>query len=535
MRQIQKLKEVTMKNRRILLAFLILTLSIVAGGMIERNVFAAETWNGGGNGSSSDQSGGGGSNGSGNRCSGNSCNSIIHSSATGWVKMTVTEPNMAIYSPGVNYGSTYVDSATYTTGNAAVGSTYYMHAMFATREGDIKGADGVTRHVRPGDVVAYIPMNGIMTKSGKLDTAWAASFLGGHSKGRYGIPESQVMAVYDKMVASGLLSADLRDVASFLFTGFGGLEGAKTLSEADLAKLIQQLCATGICDLPKQDQREPLPSCHEGSHAGWTEGNAYVKNMTKGESWMQGGTTWARPGDSVRFKIDYCWGVGAVGGTIGNPSSPWAIFPGGAATRKFGSVDEVWFSISAQRSAKYLFGQHEQVISGGSNDRKNNLLNPHMDTIGATGVPFSNNDVEKTGDYAFYVLSPSSKDEGTYNCQIFDFSPHWVPFGYQIPGVATGGCGAISGNGGNMSDVGTSISQTIKYNYATAWQMYKRTETGECIRQCTHDPEGAVPYIDGKEVRNINILNMLDEGNTNKYGQEFPSLATALGAQREWG
>lgn len=525
-----------MKSKRILLTFLIVALSIVACGAVGYNTFASmkPTWNGGG-GPGSDQSGGGGSNGSGNRCSGNSCNSIIHSSATGWVALTVTEPNMAIYSPGVNYGSTYVDSATYTTGNAAVGSTYYMHAMFATREGDIKGADGVTRHVRPGDVVAYIPMNGIMTKSGKLDTAWAANFLGGHSKGRYGIPESQVMAVYDKMVASGLLSADLRDVASFLFTGFGGLEGAKTLSEADLAKLIQQLCATGMCDIPKRDQFEPLPSCHEGSHAGWTEGNAYVKNMTKGESWMRGGTTWARPGDTVRFKIDYCWGVGAVGGSLGNPSSPWAIFPGGAATRKFGSVDEVWFSISAQRSAKYLFGQHEQAISGGSNDRKNNLLNPHMDTIGATGVPFSNNDVEKTGDYAFYVLSPSSKDEGTYNCQIFDFSPHWVPFGYQIPGVATGGCGAISGNGGNMSDVGTSISQTIKYNYATAWQMWKHEESGNCQPTCTYQDENPPMGRDGVPTFDENNLNTLNENNMNVYTNEFPSLQAARSTPGDWG
>ncbi|MBR2864261.1 hypothetical protein IKE88_01790 [Candidatus Saccharibacteria bacterium] len=527
-----------MKSRRIIFTLLILACSIIGGGIIGRNVFARETWNGYG-GPGSDQTGGSGGNGSGSRCSGNSCNSIIHSSATGWVAVPVTSPNMPIYSPGVSYGSTYVESSTYYTGNAAVGSTFYMHAMFATRDGMIRDGNGNVRYVKAGDVVSYIPMNGIIDKNGKLDTAWAASFLGGHSKGLYGIPESQVMAVYDQMVARGMIK-DARDIAAFMMTGFGGLlDGAEELSDAELAllleELIKMLCEAGQCELNPPGSGEPLPSCNEGSHAGWAEGNAYVKNMTKGESWMQGGTTWARPGDTVRFKIDYCWGVGAVGGSLGNPSSPWAIYPGGAATHEFGTVDEVWFAISAVRSEKYLFGEHERAISGGSNNKKNLLTNPHMDTIGATGVDFSNSDVEKTGNYAFLVLSPSSKDEGTYNCQIFDFSPYWVPFGYQVPGVATGGCGAISNNGGNMSDVGYSLSQTIRYNYATAWQMWKHEETGVCISQCTHDPEGAVPYIDGKQVRNLDDLNKLDENNSNAYPDKFPSLQAARSTPGKWG
>ncbi len=521
-----------MKKTRFLILLFTITISAAVFSLISHDTFAAT--NCGSNAGGHDQSCGGDGSSKTRTCHNNSCNSVVYSKATGWEKVTVPASGQ-VYAPSLKYGGIDYAGGNIPTGNAAVGANYYLHAVYAAADGYVT-LDGNRTYVTKGQFLTYIPVGGFPKADGSYDKAFAAAFLGGHSNGQYGaLSDAQVRSIYNAMVAAGKISGDTQFMAEWL--GFGGLDNPMALSQVELADLLQMLCDAGFCDTTDKPP-VPVPSCHEGSHAGWTEGHAYVQNMTKGEGLQEGATTWARPGDTVRFAIDYCWGVGAVGGSLGNPSSPWAIYPGGHAVTKFGVVNEVWFAISAERNANYLFGENEKAISGGSNNKKNLLTNPHQSLIGNTGVDFSNNDVDATSDYAFVTMSPSMKgaDQSKYNCQIFDFSPYWVDFGYQVPGVATGSCSAIANNGGNMSDVGHSISQTIRYNYATAWQMWKHIEDGVCVTGvCTHDPPGAVPYIVSHRIHADNDLNQLNEANTNVYTNEFPDLATARGTNGLWG
>ncbi len=473
---------------------------------------------------------------------GESCNSIINSRGTGWTKIKTPASGSITY-PSVDYGSIKIPSQTIKTGQAAPGSDYYVYGVYAQRDGTIK-INGVPVQVKAGDFITAIPVAGIQKADGSFMKEFAAAYYAKqvygmqYRKDGLGLPESQVLAIYQQMLGSGKLLIDL--LMNPLFNGFGGLDGLLTNLPPD-----EDLCALGLCEPDEPPAYiPPLPSCHVGSHAGWVEGHVAVANLTTAENVTfdeKGNTVWARPGDSIRFSVDYCWGVGAVGGSVGNSRSPWAIFPGGNA-RTFGTpVTEVWFALSAVKNEKYLFGENEQVISGGANGLKRNLQDPHQETIGATGVGFTDNDVEKTGDYAFVVLSPSSKgaDKAKYACNIFDFPPGWVDYGYHIPGVSGYSCPAIANNGGVESDVGDGegqISQTIQYNKATAWQMWRHNETGDCLG-CTQDPEGEEPYVASKtKPGSIPGYNTLEENNSNVRSEPYEDYKSALGAGvNEWG
>lgn len=464
---------------------------------------------------------------------GSACNGIINSRDTGWIAMTVPASGYIDFA-GYDYGAIHI-APTKMVFDSPPGSTVYVYGIFAGRNGTLNSTNGRVS-VTENQFLAPISVAGIQ----KADGSWMKEFSAAYyakevygttyRKNARGLNEASLIAKYKQLLAAGKLTIDQLFNPTFDF--FGDWDALiEILGEEQVAQILAEIPAPVAPPVP-------LMSCHGGSHYGWAEGKAQVQNMTTGTGWTD--EVWARPGDTVQFMIQYCWGVGAVGGSLGNSSSPYAIYPGGAA-RTFGApVNEVWFSLSATQNEKYLFGENEQVISGGTNDLKRLLANPHQQTIGATGVGFSDSNVDKTGDYAFTVLSPGSKDSGKYACTIYDFSPYYTSPGYQIPGIAEGSCPAIANNGGVMSDVSNSygiISQTIKYNRATAWQMYKHDQNGNCISNCTAQPESpSEPQVSIENSGLHNEYNTLNEYNINRYGDEFQTLAAATGAGgNAWG
>lgn len=502
------------------------SLAVIAAAFIGVSTFSEPVWAENTGGNEHDSTGGGGdSTNSGGSCPDNSCGSVVYSGATGIVAIPVTEQtkNEGIHVPSVctnsacsSFNYTPSEDTTIKTGDAAIGSTYYLAAMFADADG-IVYVDGVPKEVKKGDVITYIPFES--DGSNGLSSLWSVA----NSRREYGdISFNEAMVLYHQMLAFLNRELSLKELVAF-----GGM-----LKELGLTE--EEVCELGLCE--PDPTPEPV-SCHIGAHVGWTEGEANVTNLTTGTGWTS--EVWARPGDTIRFKIDYCWGAQAVAGSNGNSSSPWAIDNDGVTQVNADSfypsrgggvnIGRQWFQISANKGNGYLFGENEQYI--GSN--RHELTQPHNTTIGpATEDKVPNEYVDSTSNYSFVVLSPSSKsvDADRYNCSIFDFGAFTIDssHGYQIPGVGTGGCAAISGNGGNMNDAGSTISQTITYSNITAWQQWGHVESGKGCDDCCN-------YTDG--VANTSCLNKSDNEkndrtiqNQNKYLDAWSSYGAAMGA-----
>lgn len=457
---------------------------------------------------------------------------VFSSRSTGVDYFTVTQPGQEIHVPSLcvtaNCSSdhfSYVPDYNINTGEAAVGSKYYYLAIYAQNNGTVY-IDGVRTTVKAGDLLTYIPFGGI----GGDNNMWSIN----NSRGNYGsLSYGEVLEIYNQMVALGYF--ENTELAKLL--AFGGMEKGDYLKKLNKDEIKKLLCETN-CN--KEPEPQPI-GCHIGSHVGWTEGKAQVTNMTTGTGWT--GLVWARPGDTIRFKIDYCWGAQAVGGSNGNASSPWAISNEGITQSNSDSfypsrgggvnIGRQWFQINASKGNGYLFGENEQYIGSS----RHILTQPHNTTIGpATEEQVPNEYVDSTSDYAFVVLSPSSKDvdANRYNCSIFDFSAFTITggHGYQIPGVGTGGCAAISGNGGNMNDAGSSFSQTITYDNITAWQQWGHKESGKGCNDCC-------PYKDGVRqggcpLETNGVRNDLTLQNNNRYSDPYASADAAKGAGT-WG
>ena len=465
--------------------------------------------------------------GGGSKCPNNSCNSVVYSGATGVGYIEVPEGGTTIHVPSLCTnaacsGFSYTPDHDIDTGQAAAGTKYYYNAIYADRDGVVY-LDGVATQVKQGDLLTYIPFGGITREDGTVDTMWSAQY----SKRDYGsMSYGEVVELYNQMVAAGLLPGLSLDQLA----AFGGLQNYLKALEDPKEILCEVNCL--------RDETPPVGLCHIGTHAGWTEGQVLVNNFTKGTGWT--GLVWARPGDTVRFSMYYCWGVGAVGGSAdNNPSSPWAINPGGNAIAYGSPVNEVWFSISASPNNNYLFGYDLGYIR--DTGSRHVLQNPHASNIGSAAPELGAIDGDsKTRDYNFFYYSPSDRgeDADSYNCSIFDFSAFTINggHGYQIPGVGTGGCSAISRNGGNMSDAGSSFSQTITYSYDTAWQRYRHNETGFCNGTCTWQQANPPSGVDGHPVYQDRDMNKLIEYNSNTAGSPYQTLQAALGAGvNDWG
>ena len=228
----------------------------------------------------------------GNRVSRDTYKGVVCSWCTGWDTQTVPDSGI-IHSSEIRYGSTVIPAYDIPTGEAAKGSEFLLFAVYANANGNVI-KDGVSTPVEKGEVLAYIPIGGLKTENG-YSQAWSMLM----SSGEYGkVSIADAMARLNINIAAGNLLDVLRNNPELV--GFGGMKNI-------LEKILD--CETE-CDFDPPDpveKKRPIPSCHEGSHAGWTEGNVLAINMTKNTEWKS--EIWARPGDTIQFSLYYCWGL----------------------------------------------------------------------------------------------------------------------------------------------------------------------------------------------------------------------------------
>ncbi len=194
-----------------------------------------------------------------------------------------------------------------------------------------------------------------------------------------------------------------------------------------------------------------------------------ANNLTGDTGWRE--SVWARPGDTISFAHCFSWGVQAVrksddyGGGRTTPSEASAISD---------RVEESAFAISSDRGYQYLFGARRDQGSLGQYI----TLQRFNPTAYRSNGSYIN--AESNSNYELVLMSPSKEyvDISRYNCLIYDFT-QFINYGFQIPGMTTGGCAASNATG-RTNEVGTTISQRITYPYQQAWVYESHWEDGSC-------------------------------------------------------
>ena len=191
------------------------------------------------------------------------------------------------------------------------------------------------------------------------------------------------------------------------------------------------------------------------SYSGTLGHNSWQKNF-QGKNYV-----FAKPGDRVQFYETFCFPIQQVGIQTGSAHVSSADPPG-----------ESNFQIFAQKNGsennQYLFG--DSPVHDG---------NYH--TIGRGNKrPFSGNGLE-TSDYGFTAYSPTQNASSEYGCQT-NYYRMYAPkltVGYQIPGFIDyqHGCNSADKTG-STTEVGTVISQGIRYDNLRAWYNEYTTWSG---------------------------------------------------------
>ena len=179
------------------------------------------------------------------------------------------------------------------------------------------------------------------------------------------------------------------------------------------------------------------------------------QNTTKGKNYVL-----ARPGDSVRFKHSMCYTAQAVGRTLQGRPTP---------------DKENHFQIYAKRNgsedSRYLFGQSE-LLDG--NQRTVHAHTQHQ--IRGNGII--------SADYGFTTESPTGNPTPDYLCNspiLLNSNNRGIQNGFQIPGFATGVTNCNSANRTtNNSEVGSVISQGLRYDDIRTWVSYTTQFVGRC-------------------------------------------------------
>ena len=191
------------------------------------------------------------------------------------------------------------------------------------------------------------------------------------------------------------------------------------------------------------------------SYSGTLGHNSWQKNF-QGKNYV-----FAKPGDRVQFYETFCFPIQQVGIQTGSAHVSSADPPG-----------ESNFQIFAQKNGsennQYLFG--DSPVHDG---------NYH--TIGRGNKrPFSGNGLE-TSDYGFTAYSPTQNASSTYACET-NYYRMYAPkltVGYQIPGFTDYQYGCNSADKtGSTTEVGTVISQGIRYDNLRAWYNEYTTWSG---------------------------------------------------------
>ena len=225
------------------------------------------------------------------------------------------------------------------------------------------------------------------------------------------------------------------------------------------------------------------------SYSGTLGHNSWQKNF-QGKNYV-----FAKPGDRVQFYETFCFPIQQVGIQTGSSHVSSADPPG-----------ESNFQIFAQKNGsennQYLFG--DSPVHDG---------NYH--TIGRGNKrPFSGNGLE-TSDYGFTAYSPTQNASSEYGCQT-NYYRMYAPkltVGYQIPGFIDyqHGCNSADKTG-STTEVGTVISQGIRYDNLRAWYNNYTVWTGKSDKS-------------GKPAQNANHYN---------YGS-YESASDANSRNSMWG
>src|SRR5574344_47094 len=212
-----------------------------------------------------------------------------------------------------------------------------------------------------------------------------------------------------------------------------------------------------------------------------------VQNGLYSNNWRTG-TIYARPGDSIRFRHRFCAGINMVNGNNYDHNDYRRGGYGGSKNNKI----TVKYGISASPTKYYGFGipgvpadfYFEKMfnIHDGSTYY---TIAPGKEFKTSAGASKIDNGTSYT--YGFVVYSPSTSASSTYECQagVFATNGYVVP-GYQIPGFKSGTCNVVSKNGGDTSNVGYVISQSLGHNDGYGYvQNHSETpvEVGHCIHQ----------------------------------------------------
>ena len=192
------------------------------------------------------------------------------------------------------------------------------------------------------------------------------------------------------------------------------------------------------------------------SYSGTLGHNSWQKNF-QGKNYV-----FAKPGDRVQFYETFCFPIQQVGIRTGNANVTSADPP-----------TESNFQIFAQKNGsdngQYLFGD-SPLHDGGTH------------TIGrGEKRPFSGNGIESS-DYGFTVYSPTQNASSEYACET-NYYRMYAPkltVGYQIPGFINyqHGCNSADKTG-STTEVGTVISQGIRYDNLRAWYSEYTTWSGK--------------------------------------------------------
>ena len=231
---------------------------------------------------------------------------------------------------------------------------------------------------------------------------------------------------------------------------------------------------------PINEEKQPTPSNMTCSQLSGTFG-AYYKGNTSADtgvvnhsySGTLGHNSWqknfqgknyvfAKPGDRVQFYETFCFPIQQVGIQTGSSHVSSADPPG-----------ESNFQIFAQKNGsennQYLFG--DSPVHDGS-----------YHTIGRGNKrPVSGNGIESS-DYGFTAYSPTQNASSEYGCQT-NYYRMYAPkltVGYQIPGFIDyqHGCNSADKTG-STTEVGTVISQGIRYDNLRAWYNNYTVWTGK--------------------------------------------------------
>ena len=191
------------------------------------------------------------------------------------------------------------------------------------------------------------------------------------------------------------------------------------------------------------------------SYSGTLGHNSWQKNF-QGKNYV-----FAKPGDRVQFYETFCFPIQQVGIQTGSSHVSSADPP-----------DQSNFQIFSQKNGsennQYLFG--DSPVHDG-NYHSIGRGNKH---------PFSGNGLE-ISDYGFTAYSPTQNASSTYTCET-NYYRMYAPkltVGYQIPGFTDYQYGCNSADKtGSTTEVGTVISQGIRYDNLRAWYNEYTTWSG---------------------------------------------------------